>query len=120
MDGQSCYVLEITPDISAMTNWLKAQPGMDQLQEIEQDDLDLSRFFKKVFLKEWIARDSYLLLKTEVSVLAEIDTEELGISAQNAGPLNMNMGVKARFHNYNQKVTINLPAEAEKAVEMAK
>jgi hypothetical protein len=112
LDGQACYVLEITPDISTIANWIKTQPGMNQLQGIDNDNLDFSKFLKQMSLKEWITRDNYLLAKTEVSLLAEMNIEDLGISDQEAGQLKMNIGVKARFHDYNQS-SIVLP-EAQK------
>lgn len=40
--------------------------------------VDLSQVFKKMEIKEWIARDSYLVTRVEMDVLMELSPEGSG------------------------------------------
>jgi hypothetical protein len=85
------------------------------LPEVEED------FMKEVFegfsVKQWIARDTYLLCKAEIEMVLEMTPEAMGFPDEE-GSLTMEIVISLLAYDYNQPVSIELPPEAENAIEV--
>jgi hypothetical protein len=118
VDGVECYVLEITPDMAALTNFigsqLDAQAGADAL-----DEVDLSKVFKSMTVIEWVAAGTCLPTKTEITILMEMNAEDFGSSAEGYEQMTIDMVMTIKYSDYNKPVTIVLPPEAANAIEQS-
>lgn len=118
VDGVECYVLEITPDMAALTDFigsqLGSQAGVDALE-----DIDLSKVFKAMTVTEWVDADTYLPAKTEMTILMEMNAEDFGSSAEGYEQMTIDMVLTVKYSGYNQPVSIVLPPEAANAIEQS-
>jgi hypothetical protein len=114
VSGTSCYVFEIEPSMETLGNLLSQQ----QAAGIDFSQLNLANLIKKMSVKEWIARDSYLLTKAEVNILMEMRPADVGATASDFTKMTIDMNVGVKVYDYNQPVTITLPPEALDAPEM--
>ena len=108
IDGTDCYVLEVTPDLERLWklyNNLIAQEAYDATEEYLQE------VFRSFSVKQWIAKDTYFLTKTEIDMSAEFPPETPGPSA-------IDIAMVLLAYNYNETVSIELPPEAEEAIEI--
>jgi hypothetical protein len=116
VDGTDCYVFEVVPSIEALGELLSQQSsamgGMDYSQ------LDLADLFEEMKVKEWIAKDSYQVLKTEVYLQMQMLPEDVGATEADFDKMVMDMNMTTRLYDYNQPVSIVLPPEALEAKEM--
>jgi hypothetical protein len=115
--GTDCYVLELRPDPEELWELAmqQSQVTSQELPEVEED------FMKEVFegfsVKQWIARDTYLLCKAEIEMALEITPEAMGFPDEE-GSLTMEIVISLLAYDYNQPVSIELPPEAENAIEV--
>ncbi len=115
--GTDCYVLELRPDPGELWELAmqQSQVTSQELPEVEED------FMKEVFegfsVKQWIARDTYLLCKAEIEMALEITPEAMGFPDEE-GSLTMEIAMSVLAYDYNQPVSIELPPEAENAIEV--
>jgi hypothetical protein len=135
VNGVDCYVLLINPTTQAITDWVLSQdqPNGPSLRGSHEPALVGNAFvkaYKNSVIKVWIAKDSYLVVQTELSVHFQTTIEELQrvldspfqkiasyfreiflgshkITSYFQGQMN--------FSNYNEPVSIQLPQEALKA-----
>lgn len=118
VDGVECYVLEITPDMTTLTEFISSQlgsqAGADALEKV-----DLSKVFKAMSVTEWVAADTYLPAKTEMTILMEMNAEDFGSSAEGYEQMTIDMVLTVKYSGYNQPVTITLPPGAANAVEQS-
>jgi len=116
VDGTDCYVFEVVPNTEALGVLLSQQTspmgGMDFGQ------LDMADWFKEMSIKEWIAKDSYRVMKTEVAMVMEISAADVGATEGEFEKMTMDMNMGMRLYDYNQPVSITLPPEALDAQEM--
>ncbi len=114
--GVDCYVMEVIPDMEKLWELAMQQSeitgGMPDIDEELLDDI-----FQDYSVKEWIAKDTYLLVKAEVEMAMEFSPDVLGIPGED-GDIAMDMTISMLLYNYNEPVSIELPPEAEDAVEM--
>jgi len=117
ISGTECYVVQLVVSAEAFDKLLSQQqiPGME---DVDLGDLDLTDVFKEVSVKEWIAKDGYLLMKSEIHVLLAFDSSELEVPEADFEKMNMDMNLEVRFYDYNQAVSIELPEEALKAQDI--
>jgi len=115
VDDVDCYIFEITPDMEKLADYLSQQLGMEG---INLGELNLAELFKEMSVKEWIAKDSYLLTKTEVHMLMELTPEDVGATSEDFERMTMDLSMGMTVHDYNQPVSIELPPEAQDAIEM--
>ena len=116
VSGTDCYVFEIVPSIEALGELLSQQSsgmgGMDFGQ------LNLADLIEEMSVKEWIAKDSYLVMKTEVGMRMEVRPEDVDATEADFEKMTMDINMGMRFYDYNQPVSITLPPEALDAQEM--
>jgi hypothetical protein len=115
VDGTDCYVFEVVPSMEALGDLLAQQSssmGMDFSQ------MDLVNLFEEMVVKEWIAKDSYQVLKTEVYMRMQMRPEDVGATAADFDKMVMDINMTIRLYDYNQPVSIVLPDAALDASEM--
>ena len=116
VDGTECYVLELSPDLGKL--WALMQPV--GAGEVLPPGLDLEDVITDFAVKQWIAKDTYFTLKTTVNLTMVLTPESLGIPPELVGDLDASadMAATITMHHINEPVTIELPPEAEDAVEV--
>jgi hypothetical protein len=118
VEGVSCYVLEVSPDLNLISEWLKSFPQTAGTQSEAMANIDLSKFVKTLSMKEYINVESYLLKRCEVSASIAVNGADLN-SPEHAGEnMALDMVLHLSMNQYNQPVTITLPPEAENARDM--
>jgi hypothetical protein len=118
VDGTDCYVFEVVPSVEALGELLSQQTsGMSGL---DYSQLDLADLFEEMSVKEWIAKDNYQVLKTEVFMRMQMRPEDVGATEADFDKMVMDMNMTMRLYDYNQQVSIVLPPEALEAEEMPK
>jgi len=105
VNGVACWKLDIKPDMEKILDWYQTQMS-DQLGDLPSD-VDLSKMFKDVKLKMWIAKDTYYTVKYDMTMSMDIEGSVMAIS--------MTMSQS----KFNQPVTITLPAAAAGATEIS-
>jgi hypothetical protein len=126
LNGQSCYVLKLTPNMEQLQGMLAQQAGSGQ-QAPELDQL-----IKSMSITAWVAEQTNLLIKMEIdsemslppAVLAEIASDS-SLSIQLPGgtsipllpqvdsDLKVTLKITVEFSNFNQAPPIELPAAAQ-------
>ncbi len=116
--GVECYILEITPDMAALADFvgsqLGSQDGADALA-----DIDLAKVFKSITITEWVAADTYLPARMVMNILMEMNEDDFGSTNAGNELVTVDMVLTVNYSDYNQPVTIVLPPEAANAVEQA-
>ncbi len=113
--GIDCYVVEITPDMEQFWETVMQQATLGFVEEmglpmITEEILDeVSYSFSA---KQWIAKDTYLLMKVETDMVIELTPEAMG-SPEGEGEMTIDVAISMLAYNYNQPVSIELPPEAE-------
>ena len=97
------------------------QVAMQQAEVIGEEMPDISEeFLEEIFrsfsVKQWIAKDTYLLTKVEIDMDMELTPEALGSTGE--GLITIGIAMDLLYYNYNQQVSIVLPLEAKDAIEM--
>ncbi len=115
--GVDCYVLEATLDLEQLWQLFMQQLGMtsDMMPDISPELLD--EIFQDYSAKQWIAKDTYFIMKVEVEMAIEVTPEIMG-SPEEEGEASMDIFMTMLVYDYNQPVSIVLPPGAEDAIEM--
>jgi len=109
VDGVDCYALEIQPNLEKLWEVMSSQPGMEEAPSIPIEQL--KQAVEEFTVKEWIDKQSHLPRKVVVSMSMKFDLGMLG-------SMNISMDLSMKFFDYNEPVTIELPPEANEAVEI--
>jgi hypothetical protein len=117
VDGTECYLFEIVPDMEELGGLLSQETSGMGIMDFGQ--LDLSDLYKQLSVKEWIAKDSYLLMKVEVEMVLEMSASDFGAAAGDFDKMTVDVKMVERFYDYNLPVSIELPEEALEAEEMS-
>jgi hypothetical protein len=117
VDGTACYLFKIVPDMEALGDLLSQQAysmaGMDFSQ------FNLADLFEEMSVKEWIAKDTYLVMKAEVYMTLEMSPEDVGATEEDFDTMTLDMSIGEKLYDYNQPVSIELPEEALNAQEVS-
>ncbi|NQT31602.1 MAG: hypothetical protein HQ588_04635 [Deltaproteobacteria bacterium] len=116
VDGTDCYVFEIVPSVEALGELLSQQSSA--MGNMDFSQMNLADLFQEMKVKEWIARDNYQVLKTEVYMLMQMLPEDVGATGADFDKMLMGMNMTTKLYDYNQPVSINLPEAALNASEM--
>jgi len=116
--GIDCYVLEVTPDMEQL--W---QLAMQQAEVAGEEMPDVAEeFIQEMFhsfsVKQWVAKDTYFLTKAEIAIAIELTPEAMGFPEEE-GIVTMDIAMSLLAYDYNQPVSIELPQEAEEAIEVS-
>ncbi len=105
--GKVCYVLELVPDPDALWEFVSQKMGATgaPVPTLEEETIirDIARNYS---VKQWIAIDNFLLCKAEMDMEMEISDTTMDIT------------MTLVISDYNQPVAIELPPEAEDAIEV--
>jgi len=116
VNGSACYVFKVVPSMETLGKLLSQETS--SMGGVDFSNLNLADLFEEMSVKEWISKDSYQIMKSEVSAVLEIHPEDVGATKSNFEKMTMDMNTAVRFHDYNQPVSITLPPEALNAQEM--
>jgi hypothetical protein len=105
VNGVACWKVDVKPDMEKILSWYQTQMG-DELNNMPSGT-DLSKMFKDVKLKMWIAKDTFYTIKCDMTMSMEIEGSVMAIS------------MTADYSKFNQPVTITLPAAAAKATDVS-
>ena len=78
----------------------------------------VTKLFKDVSIKEWIAKDSYLPAKADLSLTLEISPKDVGATEADFDKMTMSMDGEVKYYDYNKPLSIELPAAAANAPEI--
>jgi len=115
--GIDCYVLQLTPDMEQLWQLAMQQAEVTELEMPAISEEFVKEMFRSFSVKQWIAKDTYFLTKAEIDMAVELTPEAMGLPEEE-GVLTMDIAIAFLAYNYNQPVSIELPPEAEEAVEM--
>jgi len=118
IEGIDCYVLQLTPDMDQLWQTVMEQAqatGEEILPEIEE--AFLGEVFRDYSVKQWIAKDTYLLTKAEIAMTMELTPEAMGYPEEE-GEIAMDISISLLVYDYNQPISIVLPPEAEEALDL--
>lgn len=122
VNGVDCYVLKIKPDLEQYWKIMMEQKGVGELiKSLPQNmSLDLiQKMIKDMTIKQWIAKDTNFPMKTEMQMKMVISSEDLNITGmEEQFTMVMDQKTIMTFYDYNEPVSIELPEEAESAIEM--
>ena len=115
--GIDCYVLEVTPDMEQL--W---QLAMQQAESTGEMPAVAEEFIQEMFrsfsMKQWVAKDTYFLTRAEIDMAVELTPEAMGFPGEE-GVMTMDIAMDLLVYDYNQPVSIELPPEAEEAIEVS-
>ena len=73
--------------------------------------------FSSYSVKQWIAKDDYFIMKVELDAVMK-STPEIMAYMGEEGEMSIDITIVFLAYNFNQPITIELPPEAENAIEM--
>jgi hypothetical protein len=119
VNGTDCYVVEIVPDMATLFDILSAsKQQMPSMGTIDMEALGMADWVKEMTVKVWIAKDSYLQIKSAIHMVMEVTAADLGGSEDDSGKMTADANIVMICYGYNEDVLIELPAEAQQAVEI--
>ena len=114
--GTDCYVFEIVPSVEVLGELLSQQGtatvGMDFSR------LDLAELSEEMRVKQWVAKDSYRVLKTEVYMRMRMDPDDVETSAVDFDEMIIDIDITMWLYDHDQPVSIVVPEEALAAQEL--
>jgi len=117
VNGTSCHVVQITPSSEALRDMI-SQVELPEMGGIDLTSIDLADLLKVITVKEWIASDTNLFVKTEQHMVIEINAEDFGAAKDDFQKIVEDINVNMRLYDYNKSVTIELPVEALEATSL--
>jgi len=111
VNGMDCYVVEMVPSAEALNKML-SQMQMPDIDEADFSQLSFAEMIKEMSFKQWIAKDGYLVMKSQTHVLMEISPEDVGASVEEFQKITADQSAVMVFYDYNKPVSIVLPREA--------
>jgi hypothetical protein len=119
VNGVDCYVLQVTPDIAQLWDTIMQQATLGFGGELGFPDFTaemLEAIPYSYSAKQWLAKDTYFLMKAEMEMSMELTPEAMGMPEEE-GEATIEIAMNMLGYNYNQPVSIELPPEAEEAIE---
>jgi len=112
VDGTSCYVVEIVPAADFLDEFL-SQMEMPDIEGMDPLDLNFRDLIKEMSFKQWIAKDSYLILRSATQVLMEFVPEDVGATEDDFERITVNQTSEMSFYDFNEAVSIEIPDEVK-------
>ena len=115
VDGSQCYVLDVLPNMDAMKAWFEEQ----ELTSGTADwDVLVEDMFNELSYIVWIDTDTNLLKKMSMVMDVDLTAEQAGATEEDFDSLTLYAEVEMTLGEYNEPVTIDLPDEAQDAIDM--
>jgi hypothetical protein len=111
VNGADCYIVEIVPGAEALSKLL-SELQMPDTEGVDTSKLDLTDVIKEMSLKQWIAEDGYLIMKSETRLVMEISPADVGADEAEFQNITAEQSAIMTFYDYSEPVAIELPAEA--------
>ncbi len=119
VSGVTCYVIEVVPSTEKLGDLLNQQAVFGSSgMNLDLGELDIASLLKEMSFKQWIAKDSYFLMKSQLNMLMEMQAADLGATEEELEKVVMDINIDMELYDYNQPVSISLPEEALQAPEM--
>ena len=118
IEGIDCYVLQLTPDMDQLWQTVMEQAqvaGEEILPEVEE--AFLGEVFRNYSVKQWIAKDTYLLTKAEIAMTVELTPAAMGYPEEE-GEMTIDISISLLVYDHNQPISIMLPPAAEEALDL--
>ena len=112
-----CYVLNIKPDLDEIWN-IVSQPGgfMAGGATSFNKPTNVSDVIKNVSIKEWVAKDTFLPVRFDVSLRLLINPKYIQYQDYAQGTIDNQL--QFVYYGYGNPISISLPPEAERAQEV--
>ena len=107
IEDTDCYVLQITPDMGQLLQFAIQQGALSEEEVPDVAEELLQEMFTNFSVKQWISKDTYFLIKAAIDMGLELEVS-----------LPIDISVVLLCYDYNQPVSIELPPEAEEAIEV--
>lgn len=117
VNGIDCYVLQITPNMTDLWQWMMSQQGSNLTGDVDLSQFDLSKLIKSYELKYWISKTDFNLIKAKANMSMDVDPATVGASVGDFERMTMLIDLGMTFSDYNKAVNIQLPADAVNAEE---
>jgi hypothetical protein len=114
--GLECNVVQVKPSTDGLSQLLAQQMGA------MQDSPNLAELLQGLSgtsIKEWIAVDSNLLMKSALAMSMEVNASDLGAEEGSFDKMTMDITMDFEAYDYNQAVTVEVPQEALSAEEVS-
>lgn len=118
--GVDCYLLQLTPKMAQLWQ-IAMQPiggGVFEggiLPSVPEEFLQ--EVFRSFSVRQWIAKDTYFLMKVKIDIVIESTPELMDYLEDEAeGEMIIELTISLLAYNYNLPVSIVLPQEAEEAI----
>jgi outer membrane lipoprotein-sorting protein len=110
VNGIDCYVVEVVPGTEALNKML-SQMQMPDIDGADFSQLSFADMIKEMSFKQWIAKDGYLVMKSQTHVLMEMSPEDVGASTEEFQKITADQSAVMVFYDYDEPVSIDLPVE---------
>jgi hypothetical protein len=118
IDGVRCYILQISPDLTVLSQWIKSFESTTGAAGQQLPNIDLSKLVKNLSITADIAQDSYLLKKVDIAGTVAATAADLGNAGQAGDNLSLDFSQSVKMTQFNQPVVILLPPEAQNAKDI--
>jgi hypothetical protein len=108
IDGIDCYVFDLTPDVAQTVAMWNLESFLGQGATVP--DLR-EEWVQSATVRQWIAKDTSRLTKSEVQVTLRLAAAELDATL-GEGDLEITLAGEAFFHHYNEWVSTAVPPAA--------
>ncbi len=115
--GIDCYVLDIKPNMNALSDWVKGEVSQQQSGP-NFGQANLADMFKSFTIKEWVSKKDFWVVKADMAMSIAMSGADLGADAAAAGNMTMNMTATVTYSDFNKPVSIVLPPEAASATAL--
>jgi outer membrane lipoprotein-sorting protein len=115
VQGVDCYVLQLTPDLAQLWETAGQQAALGFTSEMGWPEFSaevLDAASPTFSVKQWIAQDTYFLMKVDIDMDLELTPEVMGMPEEE-GVATIGLVMNLLAYDYNQPVSIELPSEAE-------
>jgi hypothetical protein len=118
VDGLDCYMLSVTPNMTALGQWLTEEQGPNEGFSWEEM-VKLSEIFKKIEYTCYVTRDSNYLKRISSSIVMEYTSEQAGVAAGEFDKMMMEIRADMNLYDYDMPFSVTLPDEAASATEVS-
>jgi len=115
LNGKSYYVMEIIPDPEELGKMVLDQQQDSRIKQM----VDFENAIKSYKAKIWVNKETFVMEKSEVKTVLEIDLNDLDPEGKKTGKLVLDYSTTMTFDKINEPVNINLPEEAKNAQDLS-
>jgi hypothetical protein len=115
VNGIECYVFEIEPDMATLAALTLEETSILGMMDLSA--FNIAELYKELSVREWLAKDSYLLQRAEIELVFEVRPGDVGATSADFDKMTIDIGMAMRFYAYDQPFTVVLPPEALDAEE---